>query len=406
MVSSQVVQVGKELLHVKDETGEIISRALTKGGKLGTLDLQGALDEAIRQRTISGKLDIKVRRLQFLYDPYEPKFWYFELVECARRLTFTAVIGFVSNGSVLQVIVSMLLAIMFVRIYNATSPFVKDSHDSLAEIAQWATFLTMFCALVIKSQENGGVEEENSSWVDLALVVVQTFIPCLLFYQQVLKGKTKNLDSLIGEEEEGGDEEKGGEEEEEEEIVDEEDEEDGEDASMMAELEEKIKNFVEESCEKVKNFMSERLKAAGDAYVARYAKCMKGKGGVSAKKARNKSFEAALKVLQGVSGRENDKELLSKARTSRDKLKLLVRGIIEDFVRDELLATMVKRMQVGGKEMLGRNKIEEKLLGFVLSGGGVDVVFDAAFGTAEEEGEEEEEEEGEDEEEEEEEEDD
>ena len=170
MVSSQVVQVGKELLHVKDETGEIISRALTKGGKLGTLDLQGALDEAIRQRTISGKLDIKVRRLQFLYDPYEPKFWYFELVECARRLTFTAVIGFVSNGSVLQVIVSMLLAIMFVRIYNATSPFVKDSHDSLAEIAQWATFLTMFCALVIKSQENGGVEEENSSWVDLALV--------------------------------------------------------------------------------------------------------------------------------------------------------------------------------------------------------------------------------------------
>ena len=374
MVSSQVVMVGQELLHVKDETEETISRALLKGGKLGILDLKGALNEAIRQRTISEKLDPKVRRLQFLYDPYEPKFWYFELVECARRIVFTAVIGFVSNGSVLQVIVSMLLAIMFVRIYNATSPFVKDSHDSLAEIAQWQTFLTMFCALVIKTQENGATGVEENKWVDMAIVLVQLIIPGLLAYQFLSTGKLNSVsDEAIREDldnEKEKVEKKGGKKEEEEE----EEKEKAKKKAIVAAFELKIK-AVEDSAFALHSFVSEKLKAAGVAYATSYAECANIEE-VSEMDAREGGFGAAVAVLEGASRVNED------TRSSREILKELVREKVKEFVENELIESLVLSEGCNG-EVESKRKSLEQMLQFLVGEESLNKIFDLVFGGGE-----------------------
>ena len=301
MVATQVVRIMDETLHVNRESEAAIARALHSGGKLRVLTVKGALKESLRLRKMNEGLHPKMKRLHFLYDTYEPQFWYFELVECARRVMFTAVLGFISTGSMSQIIVSMLLSIFFVRIYNATSPYVETKHDQLAEIAQWQIFLTMFCALVIRSgvkEEAAGVDGGgDEAWVDSAVVVLQLVLPCLLMYQQFLVGKARDLENLE----------------------------------------------VEEEDSWVEVFLKRRLGGALSAYSKAYRAARK--GGVGVEEARGKACDAAVQVLVMVKGVE-----VGEGVDSREKLKLVVVGLCKEYVREQFGEGAVKGMEmVGGK---------------------------------------------------------
>lgn len=76
---------------------------------------------------------------------------YWEIIETSRRLALTAVLSVVSPGSSEQAAASILVAMLFLKLYNAYKPYVNDNDDQLAEIGQYQIYFTFFGALLLQN---------------------------------------------------------------------------------------------------------------------------------------------------------------------------------------------------------------------------------------------------------------
>jgi hypothetical protein len=107
------------------------------------------------------KEKLKVRRtykeleqISMLYDAYKPRRWYFEIFDCARRLSLGAIPVFIFRGSVMQVIIIMLVSLASVGILHQFEPYISTSDNQLALVAQWSITLVLFSCLIIQVMVN------------------------------------------------------------------------------------------------------------------------------------------------------------------------------------------------------------------------------------------------------------
>ena len=94
-----------------------------------TVAVEGSLIWRYRLR------DSRVTELTFLFEAFEPRCWYFESVECLRRLMLTGMLVFVPAGT-FQIVVASLIAMAFMVIYGVVAPFIDQKADNLATFAQ------------------------------------------------------------------------------------------------------------------------------------------------------------------------------------------------------------------------------------------------------------------------------
>lgn len=94
-------------------------------------------------------------RYGFLYIRYEPKYYWFEMLEMARKITLLCVAMFISPGTMKQICFCLLVAIMYMVIHVKLQPFEEDMDDNLQSMTLIATFLTISCAALIKTGEGG-----------------------------------------------------------------------------------------------------------------------------------------------------------------------------------------------------------------------------------------------------------
>lgn len=59
-----------------------------------------------------------------------------ELVETSRRLLLTAVLSVIAKGN-FQVIVGVLMAVLFMKLYGDYAPYLSNAQDTLQEMAQY-----------------------------------------------------------------------------------------------------------------------------------------------------------------------------------------------------------------------------------------------------------------------------
>jgi len=90
----------------------------------------------------------EIKKLAFLYDEYEPQYWWFEVYVCVQRMSLTGLLVFIKPGTVIQVLVGIGFSMFSIWVYFTTTPFVKDSDDTLANITQLSMFFTLFGALL------------------------------------------------------------------------------------------------------------------------------------------------------------------------------------------------------------------------------------------------------------------
>ena len=72
-------------------------------------------------------------------------------MELVRKFAVTAVLFFFAPGTILQIIMAMLTAILFLSIHSYVGPYKSDSDTSLAAYAHMQLTLTLFCGLLIKA---------------------------------------------------------------------------------------------------------------------------------------------------------------------------------------------------------------------------------------------------------------
>jgi hypothetical protein len=74
--------------------------------------------------------DEKLMRLAFLFDPYKPEYWWFEVFETTRRLAMTGVLGAISPGSDLQLGAGILMEVF--GLTHHTNQALERNHCIIA----------------------------------------------------------------------------------------------------------------------------------------------------------------------------------------------------------------------------------------------------------------------------------
>lgn len=117
--------------------------------------------------------------ISFLYEAYEPEYWYWEVIETTRRLMLTAVLSVCGTGSAAQSIFAVLLALMYIKLYGFYSPYNIQADDIVAETGQFQIFLSFLGALIYQRQLLG---TEWNDWVSLVLILINTSVFFLFIY--------------------------------------------------------------------------------------------------------------------------------------------------------------------------------------------------------------------------------
>ena len=130
------------------------------------------LKKAIEERDRLVRSDPDLASLSFLFSAYEPRCWWFEIVETLRRLVLTGGLLFFNPGTSGQIVASLFMCLGAMRIYAGYKPFVRQANDVIAETAQWQLFFTMFAALAMRANLDGESLQEVALF-DAALVALQ-----------------------------------------------------------------------------------------------------------------------------------------------------------------------------------------------------------------------------------------
>ena len=113
----------------------------------------------------------KVQGFSFLYDSYLPKCWYFEIIECFRRLALTALPVLFLRSTVLQIVLVLIVSLGFSALYMELRPFVNHSDNTVAIISQWSISLTVLGALCMRvDMSDEHVSSQFSIGVILAIM--------------------------------------------------------------------------------------------------------------------------------------------------------------------------------------------------------------------------------------------
>ena len=104
-----------------------------------------------------------------LWEPYKRSRYYYEVIECGRRIALTGLAVFIFPGSTAQVAIEALLAVVFSSISEILSPFAEPLDAWLYRFGTWVIFLSMYLALLLKVDATD--EDSNSQDVFAGLLI-------------------------------------------------------------------------------------------------------------------------------------------------------------------------------------------------------------------------------------------
>ena len=136
----------------------------------------------------------RVNHLELLFGPYEPEFYYWEVIETVRRLLATSVLLLVPS-TMLRIIVSILLSMLTLKLYGYFEPYTDRSDDILAEALQWITCLIMLTLLLTMTNA------DNVQYYMIALQLIAVLVIFVLLVSDIGRERRafQRLYSEIGE---------------------------------------------------------------------------------------------------------------------------------------------------------------------------------------------------------------
>ena len=117
-------------------------------------------NKQVLQDNTRSKDDLMTKSTMNLWEPYKPSRFYYEVIECFRRILLTGVVVFIYPGSAAQIAVTYMMAAVFAMMAEILSPY-KSKWDAWVSRAGHALVMTsMFLALLLKIDIS---DEESSS---------------------------------------------------------------------------------------------------------------------------------------------------------------------------------------------------------------------------------------------------
>ena len=117
-----------------------------------TWEFHAAVHERIRQNNLG------TGGLAKLTGGYEMRAYWFEVFECARKICLIGLPILFEPGSARQLIVGLLVCFISFGMYASYDPYVKDSDDWLAKVAQVSLFFSLVSSLALKVEPDSSTE--------------------------------------------------------------------------------------------------------------------------------------------------------------------------------------------------------------------------------------------------------
>lgn len=96
-----------------------------------------------------------VQAISDLWVPYKPDRFYYELVECLRRILLTGVIVFIYPNTAAQVSITLVMAFAFVVVSLSLAPFASKWDARVSLTGHVVVFFSMYLALLSKVDVSG-----------------------------------------------------------------------------------------------------------------------------------------------------------------------------------------------------------------------------------------------------------
>jgi hypothetical protein len=119
---------------------------------------------------LSKHRDVSLRSTRFLWKTYTPQMYYWEVVECLRRLLLTGAIVFIAPGTAAQAAVACVFAMFSIVIALYCQPHADALDGRIYTNGAMIIFLSMFLSLAMKA--NVSSETDYSQHVFAVVLVV------------------------------------------------------------------------------------------------------------------------------------------------------------------------------------------------------------------------------------------
>lgn len=111
-----------------------------------------------------------------LYKPYKPSVFYYEVVECGRRVLLAGVVVFIEPNTAAQIAVTLILAFVFVVISEGLAPYASRWDTWLNRTSHAVVFVSMYVALLLKAD----VSDDGANSQDIFEAVLVTAHACMI----------------------------------------------------------------------------------------------------------------------------------------------------------------------------------------------------------------------------------
>ncbi|CAM9245467.1 unnamed protein product, partial [Sphacelaria rigidula] len=137
------------------------------------VDMSESGRDALHEKMEKRLADQSVAPTSFLWLPYFPERYYYEVCECIRRLLLTGILVFVAPYTTGQVAVSCMFAFGSLLCFEYLQPLVDPVDAQLYRAGCLVIFMSNFFALMIKAQVSDPYSA-SSTFYAVALIVVHT----------------------------------------------------------------------------------------------------------------------------------------------------------------------------------------------------------------------------------------
>lgn len=130
----------------------------------------------VLQDETSAKEELVVKSTANLWKPYKPSRFYFEVIECVRRVMLTGVIVFIYADSPLQIAVTLTMAALFAMTSEILDPYESQWDTWISRAGHTLVVTSVYLALLLKVD----VSEEDSSSQKIFEIILVVAHSCMI----------------------------------------------------------------------------------------------------------------------------------------------------------------------------------------------------------------------------------
>ena len=134
-------------------------------------------DRDVLSKAVNGEVPSRVEAISDLWKPYKPSRFYFEVIECIRRISLTGVVVFIYPNTTPQIAVTLVMAFLFTMLFEALAPYSSVWDCWTSRTGHVIVFVSMFIALLLKVDVSS---ERASSQNLLGIILVVTHVGMVL----------------------------------------------------------------------------------------------------------------------------------------------------------------------------------------------------------------------------------